>query len=443
MPASVATSEKEDLRNACFDTVLHTQQDSWFSFADCFFRYFLTVMVFYWCLFTSPIAFMYYAFFYNMLWYGKLLGGIMTIMMPVAPLMIMVVELGKRVKALFVVDWMMQGPGRVFFLKPKGIVSSFLWDCYLNQSMMLGQYFLTGTSRLAINHTWYDEVLDKDFWRAALARVDARTPRELARWSKGKLTKYHDMCPHDVVVKQPDSYLGIGDAFWNYKKDFSTDEELHEALKKEYKGREAMVLELVRPKKELGVHSLDIITMRTPDDDVKILSVLLWTDCTTDTSHSCRAGYLLDIDTETVVSAAKWYSPFFSQMETPLIGQKFPGVRESCEKAVAAHRNIKEKWLVAVGWDAMVTPNEIVFFEGNFAGARVPRRLFLSWECCKKMITTNFWPFGSGASARPGAQGYAVVPPSPTPKSAKPAPLVLEPSSPTANTPPRGGVFSP
>jgi len=56
----------------------------------------------------------------------------------------------------------------------------------------------------------------------------------------------------------------------------------------EFDGRLALVLELVRPKPELGVHSLDIITMRTPDDDVKVISVLLWADCTTDSSHSTQ-----------------------------------------------------------------------------------------------------------------------------------------------------------
>ena len=70
---------------------------------------------------------------------------------------------------------------------------------------------------------------------------------------------------------------------------------------------------------------------------------------------------------------------------------------------------IEEKWLVAVGWDAMVTKsvdaktgeNEIVFFEGNFAGARVPRRMFLNWPCLKAMVRhptpprRAVWPAGA------------------------------------------------
>jgi hypothetical protein len=29
----------------------------------------------------------------------------------------------------------MDGPGRVFFLKPKNPIAAFIWDCYLTQSM--------------------------------------------------------------------------------------------------------------------------------------------------------------------------------------------------------------------------------------------------------------------------------------------------------------------
>jgi len=90
------------------------------------------------------------------------------------------------------------------------------------------------------------------------------------------------MCKGDIVIKINDSYLGIGDAFMSLGKDYKTVEDIRAKLSEDtYKGKEALVLELVRPKKSLGVHSFDIITMRTPDDDVKVISILLWTDCTT------------------------------------------------------------------------------------------------------------------------------------------------------------------
>ena len=77
---------------------------------------------------------------------------------------------------------------------------------------------------------------------------------------------------------------------------------------------------MVRPRKDLGVHALDIVTVRMPGDQVKVLTALLWTDCTTDTSHSCRAGYVVDVETETVLGPAGWYCAAFSNMKAPLVG---------------------------------------------------------------------------------------------------------------------------
>lgn len=195
--------------------------------------------------------------------------------------------------------------------------------------------------------------------------------------------------------------MGIGDSFWNHGKDFKSEEDLIAKLRANYHGQNAHVLELVRPKKSLGVHSMDILTMRTPDDDVRVCSALLWTDCTTDSSHSCRAGYVLDVKTEKIVAPASWYSPAFVTMDKPLIGTKFPGVKASAEKAVAAHKSIEHKWLTVVGWDMMVTEDDIVFFEGNFAAYRAPRRIFLSISNFIEFTCNYFWPFAKGCSITP------------------------------------------
>eukprot|EP01059_Diplonema_ambulator_P019156 TRINITY_DN319_c0_g2_i1.p2 TRINITY_DN319_c0_g2~~TRINITY_DN319_c0_g2_i1.p2 ORF type:complete len:456 (+),score=133.08 TRINITY_DN319_c0_g2_i1:182-1369(+) len=381
-------------------------KSDWFSFRDCLWRYTMTVMLHYWALLTSPIAYTIYTWKHNIIWYGTLPGIALSLFLPILPVGIALIVFYKFVESFFVPDWSMAGPGRVFFVKPKNPLGAFLWDCYLKQSMQVGQFYLVGTNHDAIEHTWFDKILTKDFWRAALNQVDGRLPRELGRWQNGQLTMHHDLETCDVVVKLPDSYLGIGDAFWSYGKDYHNVAELEKALQKEYQGKEALVLEMVRPKKELGVHSLDIVTLRTPDDDVKVLSCLLWTDCTTDSSHSCRAGYCVDVETETIVAPAAWYSPFFATMNAPLVGSKMPGVRKACATAVAAHKNIEQKWLTAVGWDAMVMEKEIVFFEGNFAGARTPRRMFLSLACLLEFVRSFAWPFGKGTSMRPGIQAF-------------------------------------
>ena len=50
-------------------------------------------------------------------------------------------------------------------------------------------------------------------------------------------------------------------------------------------------------------------------------------------------------------------------------------------QAVAAHSKSDLPWLTTVGWDAMLTNEGAVFFEGNVAAYRTPRRVFLSDEC--------------------------------------------------------------
>jgi len=367
---------------------------------------------------TSPFSFAYYTYKYNQTWYGYP-GLMLTAIYPVLPFGIVLMELAKKAqKQLNKVfnpnmeaSWDEAGPGRVFFVKPDSMLADWLWSFYLTTSMFVGQFWLAGTHPDAISHTWVDTILTKDFWRASLEAVDARVPRELGRWADNKLTLFHDLNKSDLVIKVPDSYLGIGDSFWNYGADYLMDADkgskgktLQELLDKNYDGQEVLVLELVRPAKHLGVHSLDILTIRTPDDDVKVLSVILWDNCTTSSSHSCQEGYMVDVETEEVVSAAAWYCAAFSDMNTPRLGQKFPGVKKACHQAVNAHKLIKEKWLVAVGWDAMVMEkDELVFFEGNFAGARTPRRVFLSAYSMFCALWENFWPFGSGNTATPYA----------------------------------------
>lgn len=402
-----------------FEQCLRPPPQKWFGFRDCVWRYFLSLLGFYFCLVTTPISFAYYTYRFNIVWYGNIFGRLIFCWYPVMPLAILCIVGFEKLKSLFEAsNWMTDGPGRVFFITPPNPIASFVWSLYLNQSMFVGQFLLAGTNDDAIQHTWYDTILTKDFWRAALDRVKARVPRELGRWNGTSYEQYHAVDNTDIVVKLPDSYLGMGDSFWNNetgygvkhkgaKADFKTQADLEAKMKETYQGQEAMVLELVRPKPGLGVHSIDIITMRTPQDEVKVLTCLLWTDCTTDSSHSCRAGYTVDVETEIITGAAVWYSVYFATMDTPLIGTKMPGVKKACAQCVAAHQAIDEKWLVAVGWDGMVMEDdEVVFFEGNFAGARTPRRMFLNWTCFYTMITKYFWPFGSGNSAQPGRQAY-------------------------------------
>jgi hypothetical protein len=67
-----------------------------------------------------------------------------------------------------------------------------------------------------------------------------------------------------------------------------------------------------------------------------------------------------------------------AKQTSKLVGAHLPGVKAACEKAVAAHAASDLDWLTSVGWDAMFTPDGVVFFEGNVAAYRTPRRMFLT-----------------------------------------------------------------
>ena len=141
----------------------------------------------------------------------------MSLFWPFIPVSYFGLAVVQKIKSLFVKDWTMEGPGRVFFMKPENPIAAFIWDLYLTQSMFIGQYFLVGTHPDAIEHTWYASILTKHFWRETLDGVKARLPRKLGTWDGKELTVHYEgeieRC--DLVVKIPDSYLGIGDSFWN------------------------------------------------------------------------------------------------------------------------------------------------------------------------------------------------------------------------------------
>jgi len=396
---------------------------TWFTLGDCLYRYSLVFAAHYWNMLTAPVSYLYYTLHYNQVWYGRWQGNLLTLFYPVMPFALMAKSIFKAIRDKFFAasSWMDDCPGNVFFIRPPSPLGSLIWSFYLDQSLYVGQYFLVGTDKDAIQHTWYDTILTKDFWSKTLTDVGARLPRRLGRWRTDHLEIDYPITTQNIVVKLPDSYLGIGDSFWNFGEDFNNLDELKAKLMATYgpSGKfaadDAIVMECVYPKKDIfkshapsysDTHSIDIVTIRTPDDDVKVLSVLLWADCTTGSSHSTRAGYTVDVKTETVQDACGWYSTYFTTMDTPLLGMKIDGIKRACAAAVQAHKNIEHKWLTAVGWDCMVIEDELVFFEGNFAGARTPRRIFLGSAHMKNFISNFYWPFGSGSNVTPGFQAF-------------------------------------
>jgi hypothetical protein len=110
----------------------------WFSLFDCLSRYLYVLMAITWVTLTRPISYPYFVFKYNWLWYGYFMGTVLSMCWPCIPISYFFLEVGRKIKGLFETDWMMEGPGRVFFMKPENPFASFIWDLYLTQSMFIG-----------------------------------------------------------------------------------------------------------------------------------------------------------------------------------------------------------------------------------------------------------------------------------------------------------------
>ena len=73
---------------------------------------------------------------------------------------------------------------------------------------------------------------------------------------------------------------------------------------------QALVLEWIRPAAGQEVHTLDILTVAQPDGSIELVTLLYWGDCANGrTSHTTRAGYVVDAFEEKIVSTCKWCAP--------------------------------------------------------------------------------------------------------------------------------------
>lgn len=376
-----------------YDLLLTPPNRKWFGYRDMVYRFCLPFVYYYWAMVTSPISFFLFTVKYNLLWYDAIGGIFLSCFYLVLPFLLVGVCLWKKIEKNWKTDCWTSGPGKVFFVEPEGFLPSLLWASTLNISNHVGLFLMCGNDIDAINHSWYDYNTTKDFWREVMEAGGVRMPRELARFSKGNLEVFHKIEGNDIVIKITDSFLGIGDLFLDHGKDFNTQADVEKLLRthtfggssgeiENYMDKEVLILELVRPDKELGVHSFDIVTVMT-EKGPKVVTCLVWTDCSTSSSHSTSAGYIVDVEKEEIVAPVRWYSAYFGTMEAKRIGTKLPGVRKAVESALRAHEegHKLQPWLKMIGWDSMITKSgEMVFFEGNFAASRIPRRIFLAIE---------------------------------------------------------------
>lgn len=380
---------------------------SWFGITDVGLRFTISALLYYWHLVTTPFSFFRFVYQWNLQWHGKVFGLLSAICFFIYPFAVMFWSLWKKLKEKLFPDkdnWMLAGPGRVFFLSPDGYIATWLWASYLELSQMVGVYVMCHNSCTAqemdeaVEHSIYDRITDKDFWRQLMTSSEMRIPQELGKLTEGKL-KLNKGCSVqdvDIVAKVSDSYLGIGDKFLEYGKDFTDFDDLAKMAeeKKEWKGKTVLFLEWVRPLESLGVHSLDIVTISTASGP-KVLSVLIWAECTGSSSHTARGGYCVDVETETIVAPASWYSPFYATQKGRMVGTKLPGVKKAVEQALRGHEACPLNWLKMIGWDCMFLKkkNEICFFEGNFAASRIHRRITFGFSHAAAFVANYCWPF--------------------------------------------------
>ncbi len=86
-------------------------------------------------------------------------------------------------------------------------------------------------------------------------------------------------------------------------------------LKEKYLGKEALILEFVKPRKSMETHALDILTIRRNDGTVKILTCIYWGNCSENTTHSTRSGYMVDVATGNLLKSICWYCAGFKDTE--------------------------------------------------------------------------------------------------------------------------------
>jgi len=369
----------------------------WWTYQDLFVRAVIRpIMLHYYNMVTHPLAYFIYTWKHMKLWYYPATAILMCLLYPLVPLLVFVARMVKETYWL-ILRWTNPSAenwesGNVWFVEPDSIIKKMIWRFAKDFSAYAAGFWLIGNSQDGIDHTLYDYVTHKDFWRSLFNRTGIRYPKGLGRFENNKIS-FDKKVDCDVVLKIVDSYLGIGDAFLKYGKDFNGNEDLEKLIRqnKTYEGKSIIVMEWVRPDPAIGVHQIDVVTIKTNKHSVVPISILLWADCTGVSSHSSQCGYVVDYETETVVSTTEWYTYFFLGKPAKRIGQKIEGIKEGVQECIKMHKEIKEPWLRAVGWDFMVTnrnakateestPTKNVFFEGNYAHQRFPRRVFLTWK---------------------------------------------------------------
>lgn len=381
----------------------------WFTMRDLMQRYALSIALHYYLLITRPMSYTLYTWRWSTMCYYTIPGAILTLFIPVLPLMLILVVIWEQIMAKFKANWKTASPGATFFSKP-GITRTqgWVWDLWLNISIYTSNYMIFGHDAMGVRNSFDEKGIEtKHLWFRLFQDCGARYPRHMVHWDGNDLkilVPESEMEEGDkIMVKLYDSYLGIGDAVFEkinllkgealpvhpknkerdvvlYFRDYAELKALMSA-RDEYMGVAAYGSEFVLPHKDIGIHQSDHLTMALPNGKVKVLRSLFWGDCTGETSHSSTSGYFIDSQKETIEAPTRWYSPVFRDAPAKRSGQHIPGTKAACEKACEMHAKIvaEHPWCRIIGWDTMTTTGQDksqVFFEGNMAMSRFRRHIF-------------------------------------------------------------------
>ncbi|CAK0814226.1 unnamed protein product [Prorocentrum cordatum] len=390
-------------------TFMHPPAGGWLSTADCFGRALRVVLAFYVLLASQPLEL--YSFlvkYHQVFHWGGWIGWshlIMFVSLTMWPGLVILLVCHEKLKTA------LRPPSEVncFFVEPENFFARCFWAFQMVGSVPLAIFMTHGNSTAAIENAWHDYVLTKQFWRRHMEKTNMPFPQQLGQWDGSSCDwwshakgKSDDFIVGDVVLKLMDGCLGAGDTFLEAGRNGfdGTLGAVSRVLNEKYASTVGvLVLEWVRPKSGHEVHSFDIVTMVMPDDSIQLVSCLYWGNCRDggSSTHDAMAGFVVDVDEEKVHSTASWYSALFAKSmgagQSGLAGQgtghgevglgsHFPGIKELCKQAIKGHESALQEtpWLHVVGWDAMFSTSGPVFFEGNYASHRIPRRVFLTWR---------------------------------------------------------------
>ena len=385
---SLSTEHAKLLTNGSFlKLCTFVPNNDFFSLKDNLSKLVRIFVLFYVMLLLNPWKLFLYVLQYEQLYRGYVRGTLCTVLFfPLYPGLVVLLRIGINIaNALGVAEKCepMESKG----YQPKGLISSMIYDAYNELAPSVGMFLAIGYDPTGIQHIFHDTIAVKAFWRNLLRDCGADVPDEIGNWNGKEIIWKHPYVDQDVFIKLPDSFFGIGDAALKHGRDIYTIEDIKTYMEKNYwNQQDVLILEWVKPANHLEVHTFDILTIGLPNQkdvrgkpNVQVVSVLYWGSCADGySSNSAISGYICDADEERIIGG--WNG----MKEDPemLSHAPFKGLRKSIDIAIQAHMKIlkTQPWLTCIGWDMEITERGPVFFEGNFAAFRLPRRIFLSWK---------------------------------------------------------------